>query len=249
MTLDLAATLRDAWALFRRDRDVLLRVAGPFLFLPLYAIALLVPPIPLPDPAVGDSAAQLDAWAPIATAWMSAYAGWYVVAMVSVQFANLVLYTLYLDSRGLPIGQALRAAVGLLPRFLLTMVVIAVPAGLGVRLLLLPGLYILGRTMAAGPAVVAERPVGALRAIVQAIRRSRGSGLTLTALVAFVYGAGFVASLPMLAIDRWMRETGQANPVALAIVDAATAGVAMLAAIVQALIAIVVYRRLASKGT
>ena len=41
MPLPIVATLRDAWSLFRRDRDLLIRLAAPFLFWPPLAVALL----------------------------------------------------------------------------------------------------------------------------------------------------------------------------------------------------------------
>ena len=43
MKVDFAQLLRDAWALFKGDSDLLLRIAGVFFFFPSYALVLFVP--------------------------------------------------------------------------------------------------------------------------------------------------------------------------------------------------------------
>ena len=63
MKLDFATVLSDAWTLFKRDRDLLLRIAAPFLFLPAFALALVVPDPPMPVAGAGDNEAQAMAWA------------------------------------------------------------------------------------------------------------------------------------------------------------------------------------------
>ena len=46
MKIDWAGIFTDAWGRFKRDRQILLPLAGLFLFLPQFAFYLLVPPLP-----------------------------------------------------------------------------------------------------------------------------------------------------------------------------------------------------------
>lgn len=245
MKLDFAVTLQDAWALFRRDRDLLLRLAGPFVFVPAFALALLVPEPPLPDAAAGDNEAQALAWAQTLTTWAGANAGWYLLAYLIGHFGTATLYALYLDPDRPDVGGALRRAGQLLARYMLAMLIVAVPAGAGLLLWVLPGLYVLGRTMLTGPLLLAERPIGAAAAVLRSLALTRGSGLALMGLAAFTYLSGWLLGQPFMLVDGWMRTAGAANPVALALVDAGAALAATAAGMAQGLIGVAAYRRLA----
>ena len=242
MKLDFATILTDAWSLFRRDRDLLLRIAAPFLFLPAFALALVVP-----DPAAGNSEAQALVWADQVTAWAGANGGWYGLAYAISFFGTSLLYALYLDRRdgALDVGTAMKRSATLFPRYLLAMLLVSLPAGAGLLLYAIPGLYILGRTMLTGPALFAEAPLGAIAAIRRSLSLTRGSGLPLMGLAAFSYISGWLIGQPFMMVDHWMREHGQENPVVLAVVDAGAAAAAMAAGLAMALIAVSAYRRLA----
>jgi hypothetical protein len=182
----------------------------------------------MPDAAAGNSEAQAVVWADAVQTWASAHGGWYLLAYVVSFFGTSLFY-----------------ALRIFPRFLLAMVIVSLPAGAGLLLYAIPGLYILGRTMLTGPALFAEAPLGALGAIRRSFTLSRGSGLPLMGLAAFSYISGWIAGAPFMMLDRALREAGEANPVALAIVDAGAAVAAMAAGLAMALIAISAYRRLA----
>ena len=248
MTLDIAAVLRSGWRSFRRDRDLLIRLAGPFLFLPAFGLALLTPAPPVVEPGAGDSAQQALVWADALQAWAGVYGPWYGLAYAVGLFFSASVFTLYLKRGDGTVGQTLRQALSVFPRILLATLIISIPAGLGLLLWVLPGLYVLGRTMPVAPAIAGEQPLGAMRAIVRGLALGRGSGLQLTALASITFGGGYIASMPFLALDRMVRASGAPNPVAVALIDAGGAAVAMLAGLAQALVAVQVYRRLASKG-
>jgi hypothetical protein len=234
--------LQESWALFRRDADLLLRLAGPFLFLPSFALVLLVPSPPEP-PAGGTGEAAALAWADAVSAWLAAHGGWYLLAYAATYLGHAAILGLYLDRASGDVGGALRRAGSLAPRYLLASLFVALPAGAGLLLWLLPGFYVIGRTLPLGPVLVAERPIGAAAAIARTLAMTRGRGLQLAALAALIVSAGYIAGQPFLLLDASLREGG-AGPVALSLAAAGAAMVATGAGLAQLLLAMAVYRRL-----
>ncbi|MBB4154587.1 hypothetical protein GGQ80_002503 [Sphingomonas jinjuensis] len=246
MRIDFAGIVRDAWAIAKGDGDLLLRVAAPFLFLPAFALTLLVPAMPFPDPDIADAQARADAWMTALRGWVDGYGIGFVAAYATVYFGVATIVALYCDPQRPTVGGALARAARLYPRFLLAMTLIAIPAGAGMWLFVIPGLYVVGRTLVIGPVLLAEAPIGAWRGIRRSLALTRGSGVTLLGLAAFAYLAGFLAGQPFLLIDSWLRaQEGGANPIVLALVDAAAAVVAMVAQLMLALFSVAAYRRLA----
>ena len=248
MRLDPAGTLLAAWAMFRRDRALLLGLAGPFWLLPTLALRLLVPlPPDLPSGLEPGSAEALAALQQVAD-WIGVHGGWYVVAGAIDYWGTLTLFTLYLDPAQPTLAVALRRAGRLWPRFFLLNTLVALPVFAGLWLYAIPGIYVMARVLAAGPALVAEAPMGAVRALGRGWTLSRGAVLPLMALAAASLSAALLGE-PLLVLDRWLRARGDGpNPVALVMTDALAATVAAAAALAAALIAVAAYRRLASNG-
>ena len=245
MKLTFAAVVADAWTLFRRDADLLLRIAGVFLFLPAYALTLLVPPMPMPDDAIADAAARAQAWSDALSGWVGGYGAGFVAAYAAVYFGWAVIVALYADRDTPDIRTALGRALRLFPRFFLAMLLVSLPAGLGLWILVVPGLYVVGRTLPIAPLLFAERPIGAWRAIGRSLALTRGNGIALMGIAAFAYLGGLLGGQPFLLLEHWMRSQEGGNPVAIALVDAVAAGVAMLTQLALVLSAVVAYRRLA----
>ncbi len=242
--LDPVAVLREAWRMFRRDHDVILRIGAMFMFLPSFALALLVPGPPVREPDGGEQAAM--AWLDALGAWGGRHGGWYLLAYAIGYFGAATLYALHLDPARADVAGAMRRAVAILPRYLLAMVIVALPVGAGMMLLLVPGLYVLGRVMLTGAVLVSEGR-SALRSIQRSMELSSGLGLRMMGLAAVPVLGGAVLSQPFLMLDAWMRGTGAANPVAVAIVDAGIALVGMSSGLAGVMIALAVWRRLAPK--
>lgn len=249
MKLDLAATLADGWAMFRRDRGLLLGLAGPFWLLPGLALLLLVPPAPpLPvglDPASPAARVAMQA----VLDWALAHGGWFLAAAALGGWGTVAVFVLYLDRDAPTVQDALVRAVRLWPRFILLNLLTALPVAAGLRLFLLPGVYVLARVLVAGPALVAEAPVGAWRSVRRSVALSRGAVLPLMGLAAMTLAAGWIAPQPLLMLDTWLRARPDGpNPVALVTVDALAASVAAAAGLAGALLAVAAYRRLARQG-
>lgn len=244
MKLDAAGVLADAWADWRRDRELLFRIAGPFLFLPSYTLYIAVPPPPAALDRGQPEADQL-AWINAYGDWLASNGGWYVAASLLVYFGTLTIVTLYLDPTRPDLRAALARAARLFPRYMLAVVAMSVPAGLGLLLFLLPGLYLLGRIVPIGPALVAERPIGVRAAIGRSLALTQGNGLLLAGFATLTLVGGAVAAEPFLAIDRALRAAGIANPVAIAIIDAGAAAMTAISLLAGILFQIAIYRRLA----
>jgi hypothetical protein len=245
MKITFAGVLADAWALLRRDAGLLLRVVPPFLFLPAYALTLFVPPMPMPEQAIADAQTRAETWTNAVSVWVQGYGLGFFLAYALAYYGLAVIMMLYVDPTRPAVGAAMKRALVLYPRFFLAMMLVSIPAGLGMWVLVIPGLYVLGRTMLTAPALVAEQPIGAWQAIRRSLALTRGQGLSLMGLAAFGYLVGLLAGQPFLLADTALREGGGSNPIAVALVDAAAAAVAMATQLGLALIAICAYRRLA----
>lgn len=250
MRITLAALLSDAWALFRREADLLLRVAGLFLFVPTYALLLLVGPLPFPDPDIADTQARAQAWMDKLDVWVGDYGLGSIGAYAITYFGTALLYCLLLSRDRPTVGEALKRTAVMFPRYLLAMVVVSIPSGAGMYLLLLPGLWLMSRFMLAGPILFAETPVGAMAAVGRSWRLTRKAQFPLLGAIVTVYLGAMLAGQPFMLVARWLggtaAEGGGANPLAVAIVHAFAASVAMLAQIAGALVAVAAYRRVSA---
>ncbi|MET4895582.1 hypothetical protein RN629_00240 [Sphingomonadaceae bacterium jetA1] len=248
MQIDIAATLADAWAMFRRDRDLLIRIAGPFLFWPALALGLLVPPPPMPDEAAAEATARAMMWIDAVGAWAGHYGAWYFASYVVGMIGTATMLSFELGGGAPTVGQALRRALAMAPRFLLAMILVALPVGAGMLLYILPGVYIAGRLLVVGPVLFAERRMPALAAIGRSVILTRGTGLAMAGLAACTYLGGIVATQPFLALLDLVQGGGPGKLVVVALLQIGAAAVTMAAGVAQALIAVAAYRRLASRG-
>jgi hypothetical protein len=123
---------------------------------------------------------------------------------------------------------------------------VSIPAGAGMYILLLPGLWLMSRFMLAGPILFAQGPVGAMAAVGRSWRMTRPAQFPLLGAILTVYLAAILAGQPFMLLAHWLGDEGGRNPLGVAIVDAFAAGVAMLTQIAGALIAIAAYRRLSA---
>ena len=242
MTVNITAALRDARALWQRDRDTLLRIAGPFLFLPTFASLLLIPYVG-PEPGAGQEAAQQAM-----LNWLGLHIHWIAVRLVIDMFGVAALLTLYLDRSHQTVGEALIRASRLFGGYLLASLLAWAIVFVGLLAFIAPGLYAVGRLTMVGPAVVAERKTEFGQAIARSIQLTRGNGWSLLGVIAAVTLAGNIATLIVLRIGEGMAAANATNPVTVAILGAAGAAVATLTTIARVLIEVAIYRRLVANS-
>ena len=249
MRLTLAALLSDAWAMFRRDADLLLRIASLFFFLPTYALLLLTAPLPMPDEQIADTQARAQAWMTALDGWVGTYGLGSVGAYAITYLGLAVIFCLYLDPERPALGAGIQRAARRFPRFILAMIVVSIPAGAGMYVLLLPGLWLMSRLMLAGPILFAEPQRGAMQAVGASWRMTRRGQLGLLGAIVTIYLAAILAGQPFMLLSRYLGGEGGGNPVGVAIVEAFAAGVAMLTQLAGGLVAISAYRRLSAMPT
>lgn len=243
MIADLAAAVADIRRMWARDRDILMAIGGLFFFLPQFALLLLVTPAPKRVADATDQAAALE--------WLQAMVDWYqanglglIAATAMALVGALTLLVLYLETGRPDVRGALGSALRLLPSYLLTALLVTIPIWFGLALFIVPGIYAQARLLLAGPALVAERGIGAVAAVRRSVELTRGRGVVLSALACFILFGGNILAAPFLALGTTLDGAPIANPVAAALLDAGASLAMAVTALVSILIRIALYRRL-----
>jgi hypothetical protein len=248
MMLDVTGVFGAAWRTWLRDRDVLLRVAGLFYFLPLLVIGVAVPDAP--QVAISREMTEAERLAVVEqlSSWLAQSAHWYVLSAILVQFGSLTILTLYLGPQRLTVGEALRRALPLLPRYVLAMMLVGIPTTVGyvTMVLLLPALYLLGRLLLVAPTLVAEPPPGIGRSMTRSFQLTRGNGFALAGVATLVLLAGLL-QLPFHALTDVMAEHHAANPLAVLIVEALAAAAGSVSLLAMPLLQVAIYRSLSAR--
>ncbi len=252
MRIDVARLVSDAWALWQRDRAVLLPIAGLALFLPRLALQLLVPPAPALQGEVNETA--MAAWSEAFGAWVGRYGLWYVGTALLLLWGALTIVSLYLDPNRPTVAAAMRRAGVLLPRYVLATILVGLPLGalLAVAItspvlmivVFAPLFYLSGRTLLMGPALVRDAPLSAVGAIVRSWQLTRGAGWTLAWLVAAPLLASLLAATLFTTVGR-----AGTNPLLDAIAAAGMSVAEAGATLATTLLGIAAYRMFAKRGT
>jgi hypothetical protein len=237
MRLSLSEIFAGAVALWRANRDLLMRVAAVFLFLPLFAARLF---IAMPDMG-GDSVttAQL---VEILAAWYQANWLWVALAAVCQAFGIAVLLVLLLDASQPRLGQAMAQAAALLPLLILAWLLGFVLTTAGMFVLILPGLYLLGRTFITAAVLVGGPSRNPFNAVVASIALTRGHGWKLFLVQAVV---GLLTSL-LGGIFEGVEPVGAAMPLLGAVAALASAAITTLGSLAMVLLQISAYRGLSA---
>ncbi|MFA5966287.1 MAG: hypothetical protein WC804_19910 [Sphingomonas sp.] len=252
MTIDIRGVFLDAWAMWRRDRSVLLAIAGFFLFMPQLAGLLFVPDRP---PLVAQQGATATAVDPQAQAqaivdFFAQHAPLLIAINIATMFGVLVVLMLYLTDGRRDVGGVLVAALRRLPAYFVLTLIVEAAAVLGVMIvyLLIPALYIVGRLLLAGP-IFAASGAGPLAAVASSFRMTRGRGLVLAGLATLILLVGVLLPLPAIALGDVLDRAPLANPVSALIIDAIAAALITVAMLGGVLVRIALYRRIgASSG-
>lgn len=236
--------LAEAGAMWRRDRALVLPIAGLFIFLPTLALLLL-----LPQPEAVDAAADPDGTEVYRA--MLAYATDNAVALIAANllqlFGSAAVLMLFLGQPRPSVGEALRRVAALLPVLVLAMLSVWVLTFFG-ALLILPAFYLIGRTFLVSSAIVAEGPMGPVSAIARSFALTKGAGWLLFSIAALLFLGGQALGGLAGGMDRAVQAAGGGGSLILpAFFNAVAAFATTVAAVVTLLVKVAVYRR-ASDG-
>ena len=171
MKFSFRGALTDAAILWRTDRDLMWPIAGVFLFLPMLGLFVLALTSGIVLPESGDREQTRE----VINAFFLANLGWMALIMALTEFGGLAVLSLYLrrdETVGALLASCLRRLV---PFFLIGMLVNAL-IQLGMYLLVVPAIYVFGRTWLMGVAYAAEPRIGAWKAIVRGFELSDRNG-------------------------------------------------------------------------
>lgn len=195
----------DATSLVRANRDLLLALAGVFLIVPAFAVAMLLPP---PQPGEG---VTMDA---LLTIMLDYYRSNIVIFIAMALFqmtGSLTILALFADARRPTVGEAIRQGFNYTPTAIAAQLILAMAIGTMVLLPVLlggaaksPGFTALGVIAALGlglwaiirlslvtPAIIVDRLANPIRAIERSWRLTEGNALRLLAFFVLVL-IGFV---------------------------------------------------------
>lgn len=244
MRLDGGAALREAMAIWRRDREVILAVAGMFFFVPNLALSLLLTASPgmAVDRGTGDDGALLQA---LQAQWTNA--PWLALQALTELIGVAVLLALLLDPARPTVGEAIKTVFRRLPVLVgATLLINAAKLG-GLAMFLLPGLYVIGRVFVVIPVLVAEPQRRFGEAMTRALTMTKGQVLQLLSLSALLFFGGQLVALLLAGTAGAVARSG-GNPVTMAMLATAIAAVGAAMSTAFALVRATVYRRLASSG-
>lgn len=244
MRISFAGVLGDAAAMWRNERDVLLRLAGVFFLLPILALAMLATGLPIADQATPE-----EVRATIGE-FYAANLIWLVLITLAFDLGGLAMLTLFLRPSA-TVGEILRAsALRLLPFALLGFANGAL-FNLGFTLFVIPGIYIFGRTWMMGAAYAAAPERGLLSAIERGFKIGANNGwrIAIVGIGTAIIGASAAFAILIVVQILTVAAGGAQWLHAVLLVPVAGAGAATYVAFT--LVRIAAYRRLdaANSGT
>lgn len=177
-------------ALARANASILLALAGAFVFLP----ALVGSFFTQATEPLAQGATPAEAFARL-TEYLSANALPQLVLLLFSTLGQALLYAVLLDRSRPSVGDAFPLALRLFLPLLLVNILVNVIVGAGLLLLIVPGLYLVGRTLLSAPATIAERRGNPLGAIGRSWALTAGQGWRIFSFVILIFIVAFVVNI------------------------------------------------------
>lgn len=192
MKLSYDAVWQDILGMLKAHADIILIVAGAFMFLPTLAQAIYLPP---PEMDRFDQQAMRD---------LALYYEANIVPLLSLRLVTLLgtgtLLALFLHPSRPTVGGAISAAARMLPTLFFVSLIEQMMMLGGLVLFIVPGLYVIARTAVSDAAVMADDLGNPLKAIARSFALTRGLGWQVFGLVAILAVVTWVASSALVAI-------------------------------------------------
>lgn len=185
MNFSYSAVWDDTIAITRRHAPLLVAIAGVFIFLPALLFAVYLTP---EQPQTEDPNRMIE----LLLEWYQAAAPWlFLQNLINMIGVAAMLRLVFAPDT--TVGGALVFAILLLPFYFLMSLVSGLIIGFGMILLVIPGLYLLGRLAPAGAVMVAENRRGPISVIGRAFELTRGRGWAIIGLMLVVAIVGFIS--------------------------------------------------------
>ncbi|HYN47086.1 MAG TPA: hypothetical protein VES64_10380 [Allosphingosinicella sp.] len=183
MAFSYSAVWEDATRLLRENARLLAAIAGVFIFLPgLLAEHYLPAPEPVAAARLVDTMAEYysDNWL------------WVLLQTLVSMIGTAAMLRLVLV-RGTSVAGALAFGLMLLPFYFLLSISITIMVFFGFALLIVPGLYLIGRLVPAAPIMVAEDRRNPIEVIGRSFAITKGRGWAVFGIVFIVGLVGLIA--------------------------------------------------------
>lgn len=176
MKFSYSAVWADIMGLLRSHASLIATVAGVFIFLPGLLVAYF-----LPQPEPQDLGQLGEMW--------REYLGlnWHWLLLNSlVGMIGAIAILLLIFARDISVGGAIAAALALLPSYFAALLLSSIGIGFGFVLLIVPGLYLLGRLGPLNSVIVAENRRNPIAALGRCFELTRGNGWAIFGLILII---------------------------------------------------------------
>lgn len=188
--IDLNRVWDDARAMGAANKDLLAAIAGMFVLLPSVVGSLLVKQPPeAPKDLPAEQAYRLlidfytDNW-PV-----------FVGLGIVVSFGLLAMFALLLRPERPTVGESLKAAVVVLPGYVLASLLQGFALGFGFLLFILPGLYVMARLCLIGAVAAAEQCTNPLQQLQRSWALTRSNGWRILVMLLTLYVTAEIISI------------------------------------------------------
>jgi hypothetical protein len=230
------AAWQDLSLLMRAHADVLLVIAGAFLFLPMFAQSLFFSP-----PQV----TQFDAAA------MQIFLSYFrenFLALLGIRLVTLIgtgaLLALLLASDQPTVGNSISRAGRLLPTLFLADFLMQLMMVAGFVALIIPGFYLTARMAVTSAAIMSEQISNPLRAIGRSFALTRGIGWRIFGLLAIVTILVWIASAAIVAVVGIITQLFLPDATAKIAVELLSAASSTALTLVVTLLSAAIYRQI-----
>ena len=226
----------DVRAILARDSRLIVPVAGAFFLLPTLVLSLVVPEI--------DAGSSMQEWIEL----LAPYAPLVLLVGIFQILGQLTILRLVLSTDRPTVAKALKDGARLTPFYFLVNLCVSLLLGLGVILLILPGLWLLARLFPVAALFVAEDQRWPAATIGRTFALTKGHALTIFAFFAIIFVIYMVLAMvvelvtgTLLGLGGVSTAHGEIGALLLAI---PTDVIAVAFTVVLTLMQVAVYRRL-----
>ena len=190
MEFSYGATWDDTVRMFRAHASLIAAVAGVFIFLPAVLISYFQPP---PEEQSGQLFQQM-------IDYFKSNLHWFILQRL-IQMIGAIAILLLVFGRGqITVGAAIVSGAVLLPSYFAASAISGITIGIGFFLLIVPGLYLVGRLMLSSVVVVAENRWNPIAAIQRSFDLTKGHGWAIVGLILLVAIAGAICVMAITSV-------------------------------------------------